>query len=360
MNTTFVPDLAILDALLKAEGIGPSVINVINNYLIGLGDTTGLADRRDLISGQSGTPPFAVADVLNVTSSGAFKIQTVDGEQLIVVQHGAANIHDAGTAVHIGGHIRVLAVTGDGDNDTLSNNYHARHDTFRAGGGLGDVLETHAESSSLKGGSGSGDVLLARASSLDTLVAGSGRDQNLEAFHGNGDYLKGGSGYGDTIGSSGGGWANLYAGNGDEQLLSARGKFDWLQGGNGVGLTMTAKGADNTLLTGTRDDEMLRAVGRDDSIYAGGAGGSRDGGGTLFGGSYNTQYHIGAHGSDTINGGGSDGTVFFDAQAYGSGSGISITTHGSVTTVQFSDTDQRIRIDGVTTLQFSDGHVVHI
>ena len=50
----------------------------------------------------------------------------------------------------------------------------------------------------------------------------------------------------------------------------------------------------------------------------------------------------------------------YNSQAYGSGSGISITTHGSVTSVQFSDTSQSFKNQGVSTLQFRYGHVVHI
>src|SRR5580698_4033274 len=119
MNTSFDLDLTQLDALLKSEGIDPSVISAINSYLIGLGDTTGLADTTGLISGQSGTPPFAMADVLNVTSSGAIKIQTVTGDQLIVVPDGA-------TDVHITGHTHVLAVTGDQNRDKMSAGCHDR------------------------------------------------------------------------------------------------------------------------------------------------------------------------------------------------------------------------------------------
>ena len=178
MNTGFDLDLRQLDTLLRPEGIDPSLISAINSYLIGLSDTTGLADTTDLISGQSGTPPFAMADVLNVTSSGAIKIQTVTGDQLIVVADGATN-------VHITGHTHVLAVTGDADGVSLSDEYHARFDTLRAGTGDDDILRTRAESSSLKGGSGDGDGLVARTASLDTLIAGSGGDQTLVAGRGN-------------------------------------------------------------------------------------------------------------------------------------------------------------------------------
>ena len=178
MNTGFDLDLRQLDTLLRPEGIDPSLISAINSYLIGLSDTTGLADTTDLISGQSGTPPFAMADVLNVTSSGAIKIQTVTGDQLIVVADGATN-------VHITGHTHVLAVTGDADGVSLSDEYHARFDTLRAGTGDDDILRTRAELSSLKGGSGDGDGLVARTASLDTLIAGSGGDQTLVAGRGN-------------------------------------------------------------------------------------------------------------------------------------------------------------------------------
>ncbi len=135
--------------------------------------------------------------------------------------------------------------------------------------------------------------------------------------------------------------------------------IDWLQGGSGAHQSLTASGADATLLTGSADHESIDGSGHDDSIYAGGAGDSGNGSGTLAGGDH-AQFHIGAHGSDTITGSGSGDKVFFDSQAYGSGSGISITTHGSVTTVQFTDTSQSFKIQGVSTLQFSDGHVIHI
>ena len=53
-------------------------------------------------------------------------------------------------------------------------------------------------------------------------------------------------------------------------------------------------------------------------------------------------------------------TVYFDSQAYGSGSGISITTCGSVTTVEFDRHWTGFSIQGVSMLKFSDGHVIHI
>ena len=351
MNTGFDLDLRQLDGLLRAEGIDPSIINAINSYLIGLGDAKGLADARDLISGQSGMPPFAVADVLNVTSSGAIKIQTAAGDQLIVVPNGATN-------VHVAGHTEALVVAGDADGVSLSDEYHARFDTLRAGTGDDDILRTRAESSSLKGGSGHGDWLFARTASLDTLIAGSGGDQTLVAGRGNYDYLKGGSGYGDALGSAGGS-ASLYAGSGGDQTLSAVGASARLQGGSGGGLTMVARGADATMLTGTATGEFLSSAGHDTSIYAGGAGRSGDGSGTLIS-AYNAKYHIGASGSDTISGGSNGGTIFFDAQAYGTGSGISIATQNSVTTVQFTDTQQSFQIFDVARLHFSDGQVVHI
>jgi hypothetical protein len=71
-----------------------------------------------------------------------------------------------------------------------------------------------------------------------------------------------------------------------------------------------------------------------------------------------TPSSISAHGSDTITGSGRGDTVFFDSQAYGSGSGISIFYFDSVTTVYFTETSQSFKIQGVSTLQFSDGHVI--
>ena len=102
-------DLATLDANLEGESINSSLIHSINSYLIGLGDTTGRSDPT-LISVESGTPPFPVAQVLDVTSAGTFTIHTADGDQLVVVD-------DAGTDVRIEGHTSVLAVTGDGAGD---------------------------------------------------------------------------------------------------------------------------------------------------------------------------------------------------------------------------------------------------
>ena len=74
------------------------------------------------------------------------------------------------------------------------------------------------------------------------------------------------------------------------------------------------------------------------------------------------QIHIGAHGNDTISGSGSSSNaVFFDSQAYGTGSGITIATAANgVTTVSFADTGQHFTISGIQTLNFSDGHVVHL
>ena len=120
---------------------------------------------------------------------------------------------------------------------------------------------------------------------------------------------------------------------------------------------MVASGADATLLTGSAKYESIDGSGHNDSIYAGGAGGSGNGSGTLAGGDH-AQFHIGAHGSDTITGSGRGDTVFFDSQAYGSGSGISIFFFDSVTTVYFTETSQSFKIQGVSTLQFSDGRVI--
>ena len=92
-----------------------------------------------------------------------------------------------------------------------------------------------------------------------------------------------------------------------------------------------------------------------------GAGGSGDGGGTLLGGGSNDQFHIGAHGNDTIIGAGAGDGVVFDNQAYHNGAGITITTENSgVTTVNFAATGQNFTIIGVQTLTFSDGHVIHL
>jgi len=355
-NTGSNLDLSQLDSALSGEGINSSLISSINSYLIGLGDTTGLHDTTDTISVQAGTPPFTVAEVLNVTSAGTFTIHTADGEQLVVVQ-------DASTDVRIEGHTSVLAVTGDGAGDKISAD--ARFDTLLSGDGNGDELRTTGESSSLKAGSGNNDTITSGGSSLDTLVAGSGNDDSLSAGPGNEDDLRGGIRTGDTLDGGNGDRVNMYAGSGSHQLLEAgHGQSDWLKGGSGSHLTMTASGAEATLLTGSANHESIDGSGHNDSIYAGGAsdpgaGGSGNGSGTLAGGDH-AQFHIGAHGSDTITGSGSGDKVFFDSQAYGSGSGVSITTHGSVTTVQFTDTSQSFKIQGVSTLQFSDGHVIHI
>ena len=76
-------------------------------------------------------------------------------------------------------------------------------------------------------------------------------------------------------------------------------------------------------------------------------------------GGNNEQIHIGAHGSDTVTGSGSGDAVFFDSQAYGTGSGITIATGGDgVTTVSFADTGQHFTISGIQTLTFSDGYTL--
>ena len=100
-------DLPQLDAVLGSEGVNSSVITSINSYLIGLGDTKGLSDTRHLISVQSGTPPFVVAELLNVSPAGIYSIATVPGDQLIVVPSG-------NSSVTITDHTRVMVTSGDG------------------------------------------------------------------------------------------------------------------------------------------------------------------------------------------------------------------------------------------------------
>ena len=115
------------------------------------------------------------------------------------------------------------------------------------------------------------------------------------------------------------------------------------------------------LETGSGHKEYLYGGRGSDSLYAGGAGDSGHGSGTLVAGGNNEQIHIGAHGSDTITGAGSGDAVFFDSQAYGTGAGITITTHADgVTNVSFSNTGQHFQVSGIQTLTFSDGHVVHL
>ena len=152
------------------------------------------------------------------------------------------------------------------------------------------------------------------------------------------------------------------AGNGAGATLDG-GSFDavTLQGGSGAGEYLTGTGNNDVFRTGSSPSEDVYAGGNHDSVYAGGAGGSGDGGGTLLGGGNSDTFHIGAHGNDTIIGAGAGDAVVFDNQAYHRGAGITITTESSgVTTVSFAATGQNFTIIGVQTLTFSDGVHIHL
>ena len=179
----------------------------------------------------------------------------------------------------------------------------------------------------------------------DNLVDGPGADNSLVAGHGH-TWL----------------WVDPGPGEGTGATLDG-GSFNAvsIEGGSGAGEHLIGSGDNDVLYTGSNKHEHLFAGGNNDSVYAGGAGGSGNGGGTLVGGGSNDQFYIGAHGNDTITGTGSGDAVFFESQAYGTGAGITIATASSgVTTVSFASTGQNFTISGIQTLNFSDGHVVHL
>jgi len=327
-------DLATLDTLLYSQSVDPVAL-LINDFLINAGDTTGLSDTTDLISVQSGTPPFPTsqpAQVDFITTPGTYSINTdqYPALQAIIISNtgGPSNLT-------VTGHSNVLVAAGDGGNTI----------TLQDSGN--DLVEVRGSHNTITGGSGADSIMGAGAG--DSLTAGSGAGTWL---YDNGDNatLTGGSGKSDT----------LEAGGGNNELLVAGGNKALLIGGSGVGDTLVASGAKDVLETGSGHHESLYGGLGSDSIYAGGAGDSGNGSGTLVAGGNNEQIHIGAHGNDSITGFTND-TVFFDSQAYGTGAGIAISTNAAgVTTVNFAD-GQHFKISGgVTTLTFSDGHVVHL
>ena len=348
-------DLATLDILLKSEGVDP-IATQINNFLISAGDTQGLNDTTDLISVQSGTPPFPTsqpAQLDNITTPGTYSIDT---DQYPVLQ--AIVLDDTGgpSNLTITGHSNVMVAAGDGGNTiTLQDGGNdlvevlGSHNTVTGGAGM-DTLFGAGAGDSLTGGSGAGTWLY-DAGDNATLIGGSGRFDVVEAGGGNDELLV-----------AGGNKALLLGGSGTGDTLNA-GTFAavTLQGGSGADLVLVADGAKDVLETGRGKHESLDGERGSNSIYAGGADGSGSGSGTLLAGGNNEQVHIGAHGSDTVTGSGSGDMVFFDSQAYGTGAGITISTNGAgVTSVSFADTGQHFKISGVQTLTFSDGHIVHL
>ncbi len=348
-------DLATLDILLNSEGVDP-IATYINGFLISLGDTHGLTDTTDLISVQSGTPPFPTsqpAQVDNITTPGTYSIDT---DQYPVLQAIILDNTGGPSNLTVTGHSNVLVAAGDGGNTiTLQD----------SGNDLVEVLGSH---NTVTGGAGQDSIFGAGAG--DSLTAGSGAGSWVYDA-GNNATLVGGSGKFDFIGAGGGNDESLVAGGNKAFLLGGSGTGDTLNGGTFAGVTLQGgSGADSVLIahggkdvleTGRGAHESLDGGRGSDLIYAGGAGGSGNGGGTLVAGGNNEQVHIGAHRSDTVTGSGSGDMVFFDSQAYGTGSGITISTNGAgVTTVSFADTGQHFKISGVQTLTFSDGHVIQL
>ncbi len=346
-------DLATLDTLLYSQGVDPVAL-LINDYLINAGDTTGLQDTTSLISVQSGTPPFPTsqpAQVDFITTPGTYSINTdlYPALQAIILDNTGGP-----STLTVTGSSNVLVAAGDGSNAiTLQDSGNdlvevlGSHNTITGGAGMDSIFGAGA-GDSLTAGSGAGTWLYDSGDNA-TLTGGSGKLDEVEAGGGNDESLV-----------AGGNKASLIGGSGTGDTLNA-GTFSavTLQGGSGGDAVLIANGPKDVLETGTAKHEYLYGGRGSDSIYAGGAGDSGRGSGTLVAGGSNEQVHIGAHGSDKIIGFRND-TVFFDSQAYGTGSGITISTNAAgVTTVSFADTGQQFKISGgVTTLTFAGGHVV--
>ncbi len=332
-------DLATLDTLLISQGVDP-IATGLNDFLIGRGDTRGVQDTTSLISVQIGTPPFPVspsAQVFDITNPGTYSIDT----DQYSLQLQAIVLQDTGGPQNLTltGHSDMLIAAGDGTNTI----------TLQDSGN--DIVGVGTGSNTVTGGSGRDSISGAGAD--DSLVAGSGA-RSVLYDSGNFATLVGGSGRGDV----------LVAGGGTDESLVAGGARAQLWGGSGSGDVLFAGRHfhDVTLKGGDGPQEYLYGAGSGDVLYAGGALNSGIGSGTLVAGGNNEQIHIGAHGSDTISGSSSSSNaVFFDSQAYGTGSGITIATGSNgVTTVSFADTGQHFTISGIQTLNFSDGHVVHL
>jgi len=347
-------DLATLDANLNVQGVNPLAVDV-NNYLIGRGDTTGVNDPRT-ISVWSGTPPFPTSpasQVDDITTAGTYSINT---DQYPLLQ--AIILDDTGGAQNltVTGNTDVLVATGNGTN-TVTLQDHG-NDTVYVGTGSNTV--TGGSGSDSIFGAGSADSLTA-SSGAHSLLYDSGDNATLVGGAGAHDRLDAGAGADDSL-VAGGSHATLQGGSGVGDTLNGGSSADvWLVAGTGRDAVLTATGPNDLLFTGHGDHAYVQAFGHGDAIYAGGAEGSGVGQGTLVAGGNDEQVHIGRHGNDTIIGSGSGDAVYFDDQAYGHGQGITISTnHAGVTTVSFADTGQHFKVSGVQTLNFSDGHVIHL
>ena len=214
----------------------------INSYLIGLGDTTGLSDTHDLISGQSGTPPFTVAKVLNVTPAGTYSIATAyrrtadcpsrrrKSKRHHHRQHqrdgcdrwrlNTVTLNDSGNDRVVTGSGR-NTITGGSGTDSIYGGAGAN--SLTAGTGSHQLLSASGNHSTLIGGAGASDTLTASGAE-ESLQAGSGNDQKLIVGSGISNTLVGGAGTSDTLyGRCGRGQFQLQAGTGDTQSLSATG-----------------------------------------------------------------------------------------------------------------------------------------
>ena len=316
-------DLATLDILLKSEGVDP-IATQINNFLISAGDTQGLNDTTDLISVQSGTPPFPTsqpAQLDNITTPGTYSIDT---DQYPVLQ--AIVLDDTGgpSNLTITGHSNVMVAAGDGGNTiTLQDGGNdlvevlGSHNTVTGGAGMDTLF-----------GAGAGDSLVGRLRSRHVALrrrrqrnsdwrqrqvrccrGWRWQDESLVAG-GNKALLLGGSGTGDTLNAGTFAAVTLQGGSEPTQSWSQMApRTCWRPAGASTNLSMASAAAT--------------------SFYAGGADDSGSGSGTLLAGGNNEQIHIGAHGSDTVTGSGSGDMVFFDSQAYGTGAGITISTRAT-------------------------------
>ena len=214
-----------------------------------------------------------------------------------------------------------------------------------------DIVEVGTGSNTVTGGSGRDPI--SGAGVHDSLVAGSGAHSVL---YDSGDFatLVGGSGHGDV----------LVAGGGTDESLVAGGRHAELWGGSGSGDVLFAgrhfarrysQGRRRSPGVSLRRGQRRRTLCRRRTRLR------------------NRKWHAGGRRqqrADPYRGpwqrydqrlDGSGNAVFFDSQAYGTGSGITIATGtNGVTTVSFADTGQHFTISGIQTLNFSDGHVVHL
>jgi Ca2+-binding RTX toxin-like protein len=270
-------------------------------------------------TGSYAAPTADIVQVLDITTTGTYAINTTSSLSTIVVQTpGPSQIYTVDDGVHF--HDTYIALGTGSDSINL---YDGGNDTVQGGSGA-DVI-----------GGGVGK---------DLLIGGTGNDS-----------LYGGPGENTLMAGSGN--QSLFAGIGSHQSLIGGSGTDLLQDFNSDGTdTLTAgSGTGTQTLFGVQGDTFTSASGAAGNnsfwVVAGGSGA----GSSLTGGSGNDTFHIESHvGNDTVTGGGGTDTVGFGGRSEGDISSLVGSAGNYELTFGTGPGSQTIDLHGVSDLFFGD------